>query len=138
MDGMDFDAGGMMEMGDVGEMGEMAQEGGMGLVGVLGAGLWVGNLLGRAYFGGSPWNWPLGVPGGPVTGYQLGQPGRAARVVTWPDVMTTAQAAAYLQVSEAEVVALLEEGGLRGRKVGGGWRVAKSVLDAWMLGDTVV
>lgn len=138
MDGMDFDAGGMMEMGDVGEMGHGGE---MGLVGVLGAGLWVGNLLGRAYFGASPWNWPLGVPGGPVTGYQARQTGRAGqtgRVMTWPDVMTTAQAAAYLQVNEAEVVALLEQGGLRGRKVGDGWRVAKSVLDAWMLGDTVV
>jgi excisionase family DNA binding protein len=49
-----------------------------------------------------------------------------------PDVLTPAQAAALLQVSEDEIVALAEEGTLPGRRIGKHWRFARPALIAWL------
>ena len=51
-----------------------------------------------------------------------------------PDVLTPAQAAELLQVSEDEVVELAEAGGLPGRRIGGRWRVSRPALIAWLAG----
>ena len=49
-----------------------------------------------------------------------------------PDVLTPAQAAALLQVDEGAVLALAEEGGLPGRRIGDEWRFARAALVAWL------
>ena len=51
------------------------------------------------------------------------------------DVLTPAQAAAFLQVSEAAVRGLLRRGALPGRKMGRLWRLRRADLDAF-LGET--
>ncbi len=49
-----------------------------------------------------------------------------------PDIMTVAQAAAYLQVSEADVQAMIDDGSLKAKKLGSAFRIAKSAIDAYM------
>jgi excisionase family DNA binding protein len=51
-----------------------------------------------------------------------------------PDVLTPAQAAELLQVSEDEVVELAEEGTLPGRRIGERWRFSRPALIAWLAG----
>jgi excisionase family DNA binding protein len=49
-----------------------------------------------------------------------------------PDVMTTAQLAGWLQVEEATIDNLAEDGELPGRKLGGEWRFAREAIVAWL------
>lgn len=51
-----------------------------------------------------------------------------------PDVMTPAQAAGILQVSEADVVAAIEAGDLKARKIGASYRISKAALDEFLAG----
>jgi excisionase family DNA binding protein len=48
------------------------------------------------------------------------------------EVLTLADAAAYLRVSEAEVVRLVQEQDLPGRLLGTEWRFLKSALRDWL------
>lgn len=48
-------------------------------------------------------------------------------------VMTLREAASYLRLRTAEVVALAENGDVPAFKVDGKWRFIKSALDEWML-----
>jgi excisionase family DNA binding protein len=52
-----------------------------------------------------------------------------------PDVLTPAQAAVLLQVSEDEIVELAEAGTLPGRRIGDHWRFARPALIAWLSGS---
>lgn len=52
-----------------------------------------------------------------------------------PDVLTPAQAAELLQVSEEEVVGLAEAGTLPGRRIGERWRFSRPALIAWLAGS---
>ena len=49
-----------------------------------------------------------------------------------PDVLTLAEAAAYLRVSEGEIVELTRRQGLPGRKVGDQWRFLKAAIQEWL------
>lgn len=49
-----------------------------------------------------------------------------------PEVLTLAEAAAYLRVSEAEIVDLTRRQGLPGRKVGDQWRFLKAAIQEWL------
>ena len=49
-----------------------------------------------------------------------------------PEVLTAAQAADLLQVSESEIEALAERGELPGRRIGDQWRFARSALLTWL------
>lgn len=53
---------------------------------------------------------------------------------TWtpPAVMTPAQAAYYLQLTEADVLYLVDQGELKARRIGGQLRIAKVTIDAWL------
>jgi excisionase family DNA binding protein len=53
-----------------------------------------------------------------------------------PDVLTPAQAAELLQVSEDEVVELAEAGTLPGRRIGERWRFSRPALIAWLAGGS--
>jgi len=57
-----------------------------------------------------------------------------AAVSGTPDVMTPAQAAAILQVSEEDVMAAIEEGDLKARKIGRAYRISKANLDEFLAG----
>jgi excisionase family DNA binding protein len=48
------------------------------------------------------------------------------------DVLNLAEAATHLRLSEAEVVRLIDEAGLPGRKAGSKWRFLRSALEAWL------
>ena len=48
------------------------------------------------------------------------------------EVLTLSEAAAYLRISEAEVVRLTASQGLPGRLIGTEWRFSKSALQDWL------
>lgn len=49
-----------------------------------------------------------------------------------PDLMSPAQAAELLGVSEADVIQTLEGGELKGKKIGSTWRITRAALDAFL------
>jgi excisionase family DNA binding protein len=51
-----------------------------------------------------------------------------------PDVMTPAEAAAILRVSEEDVLAAITAGDLKARKLGTAYRISKEALDSFMKG----
>jgi excisionase family DNA binding protein len=51
-----------------------------------------------------------------------------------PEVMTPAEAASYLRVSEADVMALIERGELKARRIGSQVRISKAALDEFLKG----
>ncbi len=51
-----------------------------------------------------------------------------------PEVMTPAQAAVFVQVSEADILAVIESGELKARKIGNSFRISKSSLEAFLSG----
>jgi excisionase family DNA binding protein len=51
-----------------------------------------------------------------------------------PDVMTPAQAAVFLQVSPEDVVAAIEAGDLKARKIGSAYRISKANLEEFLAG----
>lgn len=103
--------------------------GGAGLTAGIGAGLGVGNVLGEALrgmtgpapAGGAPA--PDGAPaaGGPA------QPSASS-------VMTPSEAAAYLRVSEEDVMAAINAGDLKAKKIGTAYRISKDALDDFLKG----
>jgi len=51
-----------------------------------------------------------------------------------PDVMTPSQAAQILQVSEEDIVAAIQDGDLKARKIGRAYRISKANLDEFLSG----
>jgi len=49
-----------------------------------------------------------------------------------PELMSPADAAKALGVSEADVMAVLESGDLKGKKIGASWRISRAALTAYM------
>ncbi len=49
-----------------------------------------------------------------------------------PEVMTLAEAAAYMRVSEADVEELITSGQVKAKKIGSAYRIGKKVLDAFL------
>lgn len=69
---------------------------------------------------------PPPLPGAPAAAIPAAAPAPAL------DVLTPAQVAQALGVSEADVVATLEAGDLKGKKIGSSWRVTRAALDAYL------
>ena len=68
----------------------------------------------------------LNQPGG-ITGQTTPAAGRAAGAASGiPESMGPADAATLLGVSEADVIASLEAGDLKGKKIGTQWRITKT------------
>ncbi|MEZ5293768.1 MAG: SPFH domain-containing protein [Vicinamibacterales bacterium] len=61
-----------------------------------------------------------------------GQPSAAAPGAGRPDILTPADVATVLGVTEADVVATLESGDLKGKKIGTAWRVTRAALDEFL------
>ena len=63
-------------------------------------------------------------PGGPPSG---GAPAGAM-----PDVMTPAEAAKFLRVTEEDVVAAINSGDLKAKKIGTAFRISKGALEEFL------
>jgi excisionase family DNA binding protein len=48
------------------------------------------------------------------------------------EILTLAEAASYLRVSEQDVVRLVGKEGLPGRQVGDDWRFLRAAIDGWL------
>lgn len=62
-------------------------------------------------------------------GQQQGQQGGAAAV---PDVMTLAEAAAYMRVSQPDLEELISSGQVKAKKIGSDYRISKKALDTFL------
>lgn len=93
--------------------------GGAGLTAGIGAGLGVGNVLSQSLQG--------------MTGSGAAQP-NGTQPVNIPSVMTPTEVAAILKVSEEDVVAAIQAGDLKARKLGSAYRVSKESLEEFLKG----
>jgi excisionase family DNA binding protein len=94
--------------------------GGAGLTAGIGAGLGIGNVMGDALRQGSTGGGPAAASGGGSGG---GAP---------PSVMTPSEAAGVLRVSEEDVLAAIEGGQLKAKKIGNAYRISKEALDEYL------
>lgn len=62
------------------------------------------------------------------------QPAQPAAAAGAPDIMTPQQAAEILQVSQEDVVAAIEAGDLKARKIGNAYRISKAALEEFLAG----
>jgi len=92
--------------------------GGAGLTAGIGAGMGIGNLMNQSLTGATQ---------------QQAQSGTGA-APSMPDVMTPSEAASFLKVSEEDVVAAIEAGDLKARKLGNAFRISKSALEEFLNG----
>lgn len=85
-------------------------------------------------------NQPGGILGGqgtpPAGGVptQAGAPGQslATSGIGLPELLSPADAAKALGVSEADVIATLTDGSLKGKKIGSTWRITRAALDEFL------
>lgn len=96
--------------------------GGAGLTAGIGAGMGVGNIL-----AGSLANMTQ-------QAQSQTQPTAAAGSVVMPDVMTPGEAAGFLKVSEEDVIAAINAGDLKARKIGSAYRLTKEALQEYLNG----
>ncbi len=87
--------------------------GGAGLTAGIGAGMGIGTALGDALKQGAAAAGPAAAAGA-------------------PPVMTPSEAATYLRVAEEDVVAAIEEGSLKAKKIGKAYRISKEALDEFL------
>jgi excisionase family DNA binding protein len=97
------------------------QSGGAGLTAGIGAGMGIGNLMGQALQGGMQSG--AAAPKGPSDSGPTGG---------MPDVMTPAEAAAILKVTEADVLAAINDGSLKAKKLGASFRISKDALEDFL------
>lgn len=90
--------------------------GGAGLTAGIGAGMGIGNLMQQATAGAM-------------------QQGGASKAAGIPDVMSPADAAAILKVSEEDILAAIKDKTLKARKVGSSYRISKSALEDFLKSD---
>lgn len=97
--------------------------GGAGLTAGIGAGMGIGNVLSESLRNVSS------QPGQAQTG---GTPAPASGGM--PDIMTPAEAANVLRVTEADVLAAIEAGDLKARKIGTTYRISREAMEAFLKG----
>lgn len=61
-----------------------------------------------------------------------GAPATPAVVAPLPDLLSPADAATLLGVSEADVLTALDEGSLKGKKIGATWRIPRAAVDEFL------
>jgi len=101
------------------------QSGGAGLTAGIGAGMGLGGVISQSLQG--------------MTGQQQqAQPAQTAgstpAAAGIPSVMTPAEAAGILRVSEEDVVAAINAGDLKARKIGSAFRISKEALEEFLKG----
>jgi excisionase family DNA binding protein len=100
--------------------------GGAGLTAGIGAGMGVGSVISESLRGVT----------GSAAGATPNEPSPSGQGPSGviPDVMTPAEAANYLRVSEEDVLAAIEAGDLKARKLGNAFRISKTSLDDFLKG----
>lgn len=98
--------------------------GGAGLTAGISAGMGIGNVLSQSLSQGA-------AAGGAAA---AGAAGGAAAANGMADVMTPAEAASALRVSEEDVLAAIQSGELKARKIGNAYRISKEALEAYLKG----
>jgi len=96
--------------------------GGAGLTAGIGAGMGIGNLMQQA---------TSGAVQKPQQQQQSSNSGAAASGAM-PEVMTPSEAAAILKVSEEDVMAAINDGTLKARKLGNAYRISNDALEAFL------
>lgn len=97
--------------------------GGAGLTAGIGAGMGIGNVL-----------------SGSLAGMTQGQSAQQTQPTTpsaspaMPDVMTPGEVAGFLKVSEEDVIAAINAGELKARKIGSAYRVSRDSLQEYLRG----
>lgn len=104
--------------------------GGAGLTAGIGAGLGIGNVLSQSLSGMGGQGGQTPTQGGPA-GPAGGAPAAGGGI---PEIMTPAEAASILRVSEEDVIAAIDAGDLKARKIGNAYRISKENLEAFMKG----
>ena len=87
--------------------------GGAGLTAGIGAGMGIGNAIADSM-------------------KRSGQASEASGAAATPEVMTPSEAASYLKVAEEDVVAAIEAGQLKAKKIGKAFRISKEALDDFL------
>ncbi len=98
--------------------------GGAGLTAGIGAGMGVGSVISQSL---------SGMTGGAAaagTGQQ--PPSGGTPPATMPAVMTPAEAATFLRVSEEDVLAAITSGDLKAKKLGNAFRISKEALEEFL------
>jgi len=90
----------------------------------LGAGLGLGQMM-SGMMGG------MVQPGAQHPAQPAAQPAAPAGGAA-PDVMSPAQAAAYLQVTEADVLQMIQGGQIKAKQIGAQYRISKAALDEFL------
>jgi excisionase family DNA binding protein len=100
--------------------------GGAGLTAGIGAGMGVGSVISQSL---------QGMTGAGAAGAGAGAPsGGGTPSGGMPDVMTPAEAANFLKVSEEDVMAAITAGDLKARKLGNAYRISREALEAFLKG----
>jgi len=93
--------------------------GGAGLTAGIGAGIGIGNVLNQSLAG-------IG------QNQQAQQAASGAATASIPSVMTTSEAANVLKVAEADVLAAINAGQLKAKKIGESYRISKEALENFL------
>jgi excisionase family DNA binding protein len=101
--------------------------GGAGLTAGIGAGIGIGNIMGQALQGGMANT----LQGGAAQPQQVGAATPAAAAAA-PAVMSPADAARYLQVSEEDINQMVTDGTIKSKKIGSQVRISKQALDDFL------
>jgi excisionase family DNA binding protein len=101
-------------------MREAAQNpsGGAGLTAGIGAGMGIGGALQQSLAG-------MGKPAGEAA---------AAAAAAMPEVMSPAEAATFLKVSEEDILASIKSGDLKAKKIGNAYRISKGSIETFLKG----
>ncbi len=97
------------------------ESGGAGLTAGIGAGVGLGQVITDALRNNQP-------------GTQQAVQGAAPAAGAIPSVMTPAEAASILKVSEEDVLAAIQDGSLKARKLGSAYRISKEALEEFLKG----
>lgn len=98
--------------------------GGAGLTAGIGAGMGLGNVIGQSL---------QGMTGAKSSAASTASDAASA-VPTVPGVMTPAEAAQVLKVSEEDVMSAITAGDLKARKIGTAYRISKEALEEFLKG----
>jgi len=94
--------------------------GGAGLTAGIGAGMGIGNLMQQA-------------TSGAVASQQQQQASSGGAAANgMPDVMTPSEAASILKISEEDVMAAINDGSLKAKKLGNAYRISKTSLEEFL------
>jgi excisionase family DNA binding protein len=107
----------------------MGQGGSGGGIGGAGAELAMGMAMAQQMM-----NQPGGIMAQGNAGIQAPAAPAAAAAPAAPDLMTPAQVAQMLGVAESDVIASLDGGDLKGRRIGTQWRVTRAAVDTFLKG----